>query len=500
MKKITKYLITTLIAFAFTIQVNAESANISVSTSKSKVTVGSTFSVTTKITSSYTLGSWEWTLDYDKKIFKLVSGGNVYFFSDYGENNRSKTWTLKAISKGSGKITVKSAGGYAKNENRLTISKGSKTVKVITQAELEASYSKDNTLKYLSVDGQELSPSFSKDETNYKVEVPSDTTKIKINANKNDSTASVSGDGEHEVSEGENKFVVTVTAENGSTKEYIIIVNVIDPNPINIKINDKNYVVVKRTSSIEKPEDYEFKEIELDGQTIPALYSEASKLTLLALKNEEGNIKLFIYNETNKSYKEYTEITFEKIKIIPLDIDKKFDSIYKEITLKINDIEVKALSQKNSNYAIIKAKDLSNGKDNYYIYDSKNNTAIIYTDEMTKHYKEKIKMYTEIIIFLGAETTIIIFILICILLSKMRKNKRRKRKLLEEIKKQEELKKQEEELKMQEEQKRLEEQKTKEEELKKKTTVKKKTTTKKTAKSTKKTNVKKKEEVTKENE
>ena len=60
MKKITKYLITTLIAFAFTIQVNAESANISVSTSKSKVTVGSTFSVTTKITSSYTLGSWEW--------------------------------------------------------------------------------------------------------------------------------------------------------------------------------------------------------------------------------------------------------------------------------------------------------------------------------------------------------------------------------------------------------------------------------------------------------
>ncbi len=489
MKKITKYLITTLIAFAFTIQVNAESANISVSTSKSKVTVGSTFSVTTKITSSYTLGSWEWTLDYDKKIFKLVSGGNVYFFSDYGENNRSKTWTLKAISKGSGKVTVKSAGGYAKNENRLTISKGSKTVKVITQAELEASYSKDNTLKYLSVDGQELSPSFSKDETNYKVEVPSDTTKIKINANKNDSTASVSGDGEHEVSEGENKFVVTVTAENGSTKEYIIIVNVIDPNPINIKINDKNYVVVKRTSSIEKPEDYEFKEIELDGQTIPALYSEASKLTLLALKNEEGNIKLYLYNKNDNSYKEYNEISFEKIKILPLDIDKKFDNSYKQKNIKINDIEIKVLAQKDSEYAIVKGKDLTTGKDNYYLYDSKTNTVIRYTDEMTKSYKEKIKMYTEIIVFLGAETTIIIFILICILLSKVRKNKKRKRRLLEEMKK-----------KQEEEQKRLEEQKAKEKELKKKTTVKKKTTTKKNTKATKKANTKKKVEVTKENE
>ena len=109
--------------------------------------------------------------------------------------------------------------------------------------------------------------------------------------------------------------------------EYTIIVSVVDPNPINIKINDKNYVVVKRTSSIGKPEDYEFKEIELDGQTIPALYSEASKLTLLALKNEEGNIKLFIYNETNKSYKEYTEITFEKKKIKPRVEPEKLDNL-----------------------------------------------------------------------------------------------------------------------------------------------------------------------------
>ena len=489
MKKITKYLITTLIAFAFTIQVNAESANISVSTSKSKVTVGSTFSVTTKITSSYTLGSWEWTLDYDKKIFKLVSGGNVYFFSDYGENNRSKTWTLKAISKGSGKVTVKSAGGYAKNENRLTISKGSKTVKVITQAELEASYSKDNTLKYLSVDGQELSPSFSKDETNYKVEVPSDTTKIKINANKNDSTASVSGDGEHEVSEGENKFVITVTAENGSTKEYTIIVSVVDPNPINVKINDKNYVIVKRTSSIEKPDGFEFNEIELDEQKVPSLYNEVTKLTLLGLKDEEGNIKLYLYNKNDNSYKEYNEISFEKIKILPLDIDKKFDNSYKQKNIKINDIEIKVLAQKDSEYAIVKGKDLTTGKDNYYLYDSKTNTVIRYTDEMTKSYKEKIKMYTEIIVFLGAETTIIIFILICILLSKVRKNKKRKRRLLEEMKK-----------KQEEEQKRLEEQKAKEKELKKKTTVKKKTTTKKNTKATKKANTKKKVEVTKENE
>ncbi len=492
MKKITKYLLTILLTFTFTLSVHAASATISVSTNKSKVVVGGTFTVSTKISSSATLGSWEWTLDYDKSKFKLVSGGNVYFFSDYGENARSKTWTLKAIAKGSGTVTVKSAGAYDKNENKLSMNRRSKTVKVITQAELEASYSKDNTLKSLSVDGYDLSPSFSKDETNYKVEVPSDTTKVNINARKNDSSASVNGDGEHEVSEGENKFVITVTAENGSTKEYTLIVSVIDPNPITVKINDKDYVIVKRTSSIESKENFEIKEIEIDGQKVPSLFNESANVTLIALKDSEGNIKLYLYNEKDKSYKEYNEISLEKLKLLPLDIDKKFDSAYKEKTIKINNIEVKALAQKDSEYAIIKAKDLTNGKDNYYLYDSKNNTAIIYTDEMTKHYKEKIKMYTEIIVFLGAETTIIICILICILLSKMRKNKRRKRKLLEERKKQEEL------LRQQEEEKKLEEEKLKD--VKKNTTVKKKTTTKKTAKSTKKSNMKKKEEVTKENE
>ncbi len=486
MKKIIKYLTIILVTFIFMTNVNAASGKITVSTNKSTVTVGSSITATVTVSSSSAIGSWEWIIDYDTNKLKLTSGKlRVADVGDGKIKSKSYTYTFKTLAKGSTTISIKSSNILDWNTKEMSFSTGSKTIKIITQADLEASYSKDNKLKSLSVDGYELSPAFSKDETNYKVEVPSDTTKININATKNDSSASVSGDNEHEVSEGENKFVITVTAENGSTKEYTIIVNVIDPNPINIKIDDKDYTVVKRTSSIESPDGYEFKEIELNEQNIPSLYSESSKLTLIALKDSEGNIKLFIYNENDKSYKEYTEISLEKLKLLPLDIDKQFDSIYKNTTIKINDIEVKALSQKDSKYAIIKAKDLNTGNDNYYLYDNKTNTAIIYTDEMTLSYKEKIKMYTEIIIFLGAETTIIIFILICILISKMRKNKRRKRRLLEEMKR-----RQEEQLK-QEELKQVEE--TKETEIKKERK-------KKTTKSTKKTNTKKKDEVTKENE
>ena len=68
---------------------------------------------------------------------------------------------------------------------------------------------------------------------------------------------------------------------------------------------------------------------------MPSLYNEVTKLTLLGLKDEEGNIKLYLYNKNDNSYKEYNEISFEKIKILPLDIDKKFDNSYKQKNIKI---------------------------------------------------------------------------------------------------------------------------------------------------------------------
>ena len=195
MNKILKSLSILIVSLLFTITVDAASANVKVTTNKSQVVVGNTFTVTTKISGS-DLGSWQWTLSYDTKKFKLVSGGNVFFFSESGENQKTKTWTLKAIAKGSGNITVKAAGAFSyKNESAIKVTTNSKTVKVITQAELEASYSKDNNLKSLSIDGLKLEPAFNKDTTEYKVTAESNTTEIKINATKSDSKADLSGTG-----------------------------------------------------------------------------------------------------------------------------------------------------------------------------------------------------------------------------------------------------------------------------------------------------------------
>ena len=426
MKKILKTLSILIVSLLFTITVDAATAKITVSTSKSQVVVGNTFTVTTKISGSG-LGSWQWTLNYDTKKFKLVSGGNVFFFSESGENQKSKTWTLKAIAKGSGTISVKAAGAFAyKDESTMKVTTNSKTVKVITQAELEASYSKDNNLKSLSVEGLKLEPEFNKDTTDYKVTAESNTTEIKINATKSDSKADLSGTGTFKVTEGENKFTITVEAENGSIKKYNITVNVTDPNPITVKINDKNYTVVKRESNLTKPEDYEKTEITINESKVPAFYNEVNNFTLVGLKDENGDISLFLYDKETNTFSEYKEIKLDQIKLYPLSIDKEIDN-YKLTKIKINDIEFDALMLDNSDYAIIHAKNMNNGSSDYYTYDTKTNTVIRYTDETLKPLKDKITKYEKMIILLCGETLLVFFILICILIAKIRNNKKRKK-------------------------------------------------------------------------
>lgn len=426
MKKILKTLSILIVSLLFTITVDAATAKITVSTSKSQVVVGNTFTVTTKISGSG-LGSWQWTLNYDTKKFKLVSGGNVFFFSESGENQKSKTWTLKAIAKGSGTISVKAAGAFAyKDESTMKVTTNSKTVKVITQAELEASYSKDNNLKSLSVEGLKLEPEFNKDTTDYKVTAESNTTEIKINATKSDSKAELSGTGTFKVTEGENKFTITVEAENGSIKKYNITVNVTDPNPITVKINDKNYTVVKRESNLTKPEDYEKTEITINESKVPAFYNEVNNFTLVGLKDENGDISLFLYDKETNTFSEYKEIKLDQIKLYPLSIDKEIDN-YKLTKIKINDIEFDALILDNSDYAVIHAQNMNNGSSDYYTYDTKTNTVIRYTDETLKPLKDKITKYEKMIILLCGETLLVFFILICILIAKIRNNKKRKK-------------------------------------------------------------------------
>lgn len=84
-------------------------------------------------------------------------------------------------------------------------------------------YSSNNYLKSLEVDGYELE--FNKYTNEYKINVKHDVTSLDIRALAEHYGARVEITGNENFEVGENTVVVTVKAENGSTREYKIIVN-----------------------------------------------------------------------------------------------------------------------------------------------------------------------------------------------------------------------------------------------------------------------------------
>ena len=432
MKKLSKFLISLLVICLFIPGLKAASATFKTTANKSSVVVGNTFTVTVKVSSANTLGSWEYTISYDSSIIQLVSGKKSVADPGNGsQKSQTYTYTFKAIKSGKSNITVKSYAAYGWDEKALSCSASGTSVKVITKAELQASYSKDNNLKSLSVDGATISPTFSKDVTDYKVELGANTTSIVIKAAANDSKAHVSGAGTYEVAEGDNKFQIVVTAENGSTKTYNLIASVIDPNPITVKdIKNNELVVVKRKALLTAPESYKETTTSINNQEVPAFTSEITNFILVGLKNNEGKIDLYIYDKEKNTFTKYTELKLNELVLLPMESDSYKN--YIKTTVKIDEDEIDAYKYKeDSKFAIIYALNTENGEKNYYKYDLKNNTVTFIDDEIEKELNSKIQTYSYIILGLLVETFILFIILILLLRSKALYNKRKKMKLEE---------------------------------------------------------------------
>ena len=154
----------------------------------------------------------------------------------------------------------------------------------------------DNSLKSLSIDDQKLNPEFNKGTLEYSVELENNVEKIKINAEATSSKSSIKGTGEIDVKEGLNKIEVVVTAENGSTRTYIINATVKEKDPIKVKVAGKEYTIVRKLDGLKIPTTFTEKEITISNEKINACYNDNINYTLVALQDDKGKINFFIYN------------------------------------------------------------------------------------------------------------------------------------------------------------------------------------------------------------
>lgn len=444
MKRIKKIFMAMLIGLLFPCIVNAASGSINIASS-STVVVGNKVTVTVTISSGTKMGSWQMSLNYDKSYLQLTNstardGGT--FMIDYAEDpgvlKKTYTFTFKTLKSGTTKLSVDGYRAYASSDlSALSLSANTKQIRIITQAELEASYSKNNNLSALEVEGFTLTPEFKTDVLEYSVVVPENTKEVNIKATVQDKRASVNGIGTQAVNSGANKFSVVVRAQSGAEKTYVINVEVKDENPINVTVNGKNYTVVKIKENLPAASLYAETTININGFEIPAYKNDNTNLVLVGLKDEEGNISLYIYNKDKNEYQEYNEIGVNKITIYPLTSNEEIKG-YKKDTITINGVKVDGYYYtKDSDYVIIYGINVETGDKGFYMYDKKMQSLIKYNDEYIIDLNKKIELYTYIII--GFSGVFILMIIIMIVLAKKKSGKKKKQKPIEkEIPKKEE--------------------------------------------------------------
>lgn len=444
MKRIKKFFMAMLIGLLFPCIVNAASGSINIASS-STVVVGNKVTVTVTISSGTKMGSWQMSLNYDKSYLQLTSstardGGT--FMIDYAEDpgvlKKTYTFTFKTLKSGTTRLSVDGYRAYVSSDlSALSLSANTKQIRIITQAELEASYSKNNNLSALEVEGFTLTPEFKTDVLEYSVVVPENTKEINVKATVQDKTASVNGIGTQAVNPGANKFSVVVRAQSGAEKTYVINIEVKDENPINVTVNGKNYTIVKIKENLPAASLYTETTININGFEIPAYKNDNTNLVLVGLKDEEGNISLFIYNKDKNEYQEYNEIGVNKITIYPLTSNEEIKG-YKKDTITINGVKVDGYYYtKDSDYVIIYGINVETGDKGFYMYDKKMQSLIKYNDEYIIDLNKKIELYSYIII--GFSGVFILMIIIMIVLAKKKSGKKKKQKPIEkEIPKKEE--------------------------------------------------------------
>lgn len=221
-------LLAVLIFFSATIISNA-ATSISISTSKSSVSPGGTFTVTVSavgagpVTTSVSNGSGGKTefLDNSSYSFTCTAGssGSVTIsasglLGDYetgDEANRSASRTVKIVK-------PSTSGNSSGNENTSTQKPTTNT----TKPKEEVKKSTDNTLSALTVTEGEINPVFEKDVREYALTIPYETTEVNVTATPSDSKATVAVEGNKDLKEGENIVTVKVTAEDGTVANYIV--------------------------------------------------------------------------------------------------------------------------------------------------------------------------------------------------------------------------------------------------------------------------------------
>lgn len=431
MKKIKLLILSLVMFFTGSIICYAATLNVTAYLSTSQAVVGNTVTFSVKLSSSTPIGAVNYSVTYDSSKLTHVSGTlNDITDNYYGKTSYTLTFKFRAKAKGNANITFKVNEAYDTNLKPLSFSNKTKTLNIITQAQLEGSYSKNNNLSKLGVDGYKISPAFNKNTVNYSLELENNIRSINVTGAVEDSKSSVSGLGKHSLVEGVNKINIKVTAQNGSSKTYTLNVTVKELKPIVVEKDGQTFNVVRKKELIKNPNsNFVESTIKIDQEDVPAFVNEKTNTTLVGLKDASGNIALYSYN--NGNYSPYKDFNFDSL-IVTITNTNDIPEGYQETKIKIDEEEVTAYKAQgiNDGFYLINAVNISTGEEHLYQYDEKERTIQRFnTKPIDKINELNIKNNKSLYVIIGLGGLLIITYLV-LLVSTIRNKKRKKNKCI----------------------------------------------------------------------
>lgn len=427
MKNITKICFLLVIFFIGIINVNA-TGNYTISLSSTSVTKGK--SVTLYIKANNCAGRF----DISSSDSTVASISETYSFID----NASNTITISGLNSGTATITVKASdvtdydGNTVSGTKTLTLKVNNSTSSNNSSSSQQnnnnsqTEKSNDATLKSLSIDNANISPEFKSDILEYNVEVESGVEKLKINATPNNNKATVSGAGEVTVKEGLNKISISVTAEDGSRKTYTINITVKEKEPIIVKINGKNYTIIRKEEGLPEVDLFEKTKVKIGEEEVAAYYNSDLKIYLVGLRDDKNNIGMYIYDTDKNTYTRYNWITVGGVTLYLKDAPKKLENFtkYKET---INNISIDLYKlNNNEKIGLIYGTNVKTGNTGWYIYDKDDETLARYYNKEVDIYKNKISNYKNYLMIFMVLVSVIILVLISLITNKKIKKKKTK--------------------------------------------------------------------------
>ena len=328
----------------------------------------------------------------------------------YWLENSSQSFTVTASAEGT--LTVSASGtlGDFNTEEDVTVS-GSASVQVVARPtetpknetpqkqetqkpeekkQEEKKLSSNANLASLSISQGTLSPKFSASKTQYTVNLNGDVSSIKVNATAADSKAVVYGTGTKSLKPGKNTISVSVAAEDGSTKEYTITVNVDETPLVYVSYNGAKLGFVRSLDGVDKPaKSFEAVKIKVDGKEVKAWKSNLLKKTVVYLQDDKTKEKnYYIYNtDTNTVETMLRPMALLGNNVFVVDVPKNLQTRegMNFTTVKIDNYELNGWTFKDTafeNYALIYVMD-EKGNMVYYQYEATEKTLQLYSGAAT---------------------------------------------------------------------------------------------------------------------